>query len=120
MQIAANLARNRRRSLGRYWGALQRFFQISATRSPLPTADATGAIAERRLEADQLWQAVQQLPVAAQDTVYMRYFLGLSEAETAEALGVAPGTVKSRLHRALQRLHTLLNAEYPELQEHIE
>jgi DNA-directed RNA polymerase specialized sigma24 family protein len=33
---------------------------------------------------------------------------------------VAPGTVKSRMHRALQRLQTLLNAEYPELQEHIE
>jgi RNA polymerase sigma-70 factor (ECF subfamily) len=120
MQIAANLARNRRRSLGRYWGALQRFFQISATRSPLPTADATGAAVQHRLEAAQLWRAVQQLPSGAQDTVYLRYFLGLSEAETAEALGVAPGTVKSRMHRALQRLQTLLNADYPELQEHIE
>jgi len=117
MQIAANLSRNRRRSLGRYWGALQRFFQASTAHSPLPTADTTGAIVQHRLEADQLWQAVQQLPAAAQDTVYMRYFLGLSEAETAEALAIAPGTVKSRLHRALQRLQTLLDVEYAELRE---
>jgi RNA polymerase sigma-70 factor (ECF subfamily) len=33
-----------------------------------------------------------------------RYFLQLSEAETAAALGCAPGTVKSRLSRALARL----------------
>jgi DNA-directed RNA polymerase specialized sigma24 family protein len=33
-----------------------------------------------------------------------RYFLDLSEAETAEILGVAAGTVKSRLSRALGRL----------------
>ena len=37
-----------------------------------------------------------------------RYFLGLSEAETAIALGVRRGTVKSRLSRALGRLQTEL------------
>jgi RNA polymerase sigma-70 factor (ECF subfamily) len=120
MQITANLSRNRRRSLGRYWGAVQRFFQSNVAHAPAPAADATGAAVQHRLEADQLWRAVQQLPAAAQETVYMRYFLGLSEAETAEALGVAPGTVKSRLHRALLRLQTVLNVQYPELQEYLE
>jgi DNA-directed RNA polymerase specialized sigma24 family protein len=33
-----------------------------------------------------------------------RYFLQLTEAETAAALGCARGTVKSRLSRALARL----------------
>jgi RNA polymerase sigma-70 factor (ECF subfamily) len=33
-----------------------------------------------------------------------RYFLDLSESETAAALGIRPGTVKSRLSRALDRL----------------
>ena len=33
-----------------------------------------------------------------------RYFLDLSEAELADVLGCRPGTVKSRLHRALGRL----------------
>jgi RNA polymerase sigma-70 factor (ECF subfamily) len=37
-----------------------------------------------------------------------RYFLELSEAETASAIGCAPGTVKSRLSRALQRLRQQL------------
>jgi RNA polymerase sigma-70 factor (ECF subfamily) len=37
-----------------------------------------------------------------------RYLLDLSEAETADALGVRPGTVKSRLSRALGRLRDRL------------
>ena len=39
-----------------------------------------------------------------------RYLLELSEAETAEILGVRPGTVKSRLSRALGRLRGALPA----------
>jgi RNA polymerase sigma-70 factor (ECF subfamily) len=38
-----------------------------------------------------------------------RYFLDLSEAETASLLGVARGTVKSRLHRARERLRIRLH-----------
>jgi RNA polymerase sigma-70 factor (ECF subfamily) len=36
-----------------------------------------------------------------------RFLLGLSEQETATALDVAPGTVKSRTSRALDRLREL-------------
>lgn len=114
LQITANLSRNRRRSIGRYWGAIQRFFQANS-HSFAPATDTTGAAVQRRLEGEQLWQAVQQLPSGAQETVYLRYFLGLSEVETAEALGIAPGTVKSRLHRAIQRLQVLLDNQYREL-----
>jgi DNA-directed RNA polymerase specialized sigma24 family protein len=38
-----------------------------------------------------------------------RYFLELSEAEMASALGCRPGTVKSRLSRALQRLRSVVD-----------
>ena len=69
------------------------------------------------LEAEVLWSAVRRLSVADQQIIYLRYFLDLSEAETMEALGVAPGTVKSRLHRALLRLRMVVDREYPGLRE---
>jgi DNA-directed RNA polymerase specialized sigma24 family protein len=43
--------------------------------------------------------------------VSYRYFVGLSEAEMAQALGCARGTVKSRLSRALARLREAMPAE---------
>ncbi len=47
----------------------------------------------------------------------MRYFLELSEAEMAGALQVAPGTVKSRLHRAMARLRSVVERDFPALRE---
>lgn len=53
------------------------------------------------------WQvrlAVDQLPPNERDILKHVYFLGYTQAETAERLGVALGTVKSRSHRAHRRL----------------
>jgi RNA polymerase sigma factor (sigma-70 family) len=51
------------------------------------------------------------LPERDRVVVACRYLLEMSEAETAEALGLRAGTVKSRLSRALVRLRTdLVNA----------
>jgi RNA polymerase sigma factor (sigma-70 family) len=47
---------------------------------------------------------VEALPEEQRLTIACRYFLDLSEEETAAALGVRRGTVKSRLARALDRL----------------
>jgi len=41
----------------------------------------------------------------------------LSEAETAETLAIAPGTVKSRAHRSLKKLRLIVEHEYPELSD---
>lgn len=46
--------------------------------------------------------------------VVCRYLLGWSVAETAQALGVREGTVKSRLHRAMQSLQSALSHLDPE------
>ena len=47
---------------------------------------------------------VRQLSLDDQEVIYLRFFLELSEMETAQSLGLPVGTVKSRLHRALARL----------------
>ncbi len=52
--------------------------------------------------------AVERLPDDQRDAIACRYLLGLTEAETATALGIRAGTVKSRLSRALARLRETL------------
>jgi RNA polymerase sigma-70 factor (ECF subfamily) len=71
----------------------------------------------RRMEASHLWKAVQTLSVPDQQIVYLRYFLDLSVAETAEILKIAEGTVKSRLSRALDRLRGIIQHDFPVLAE---
>ena len=51
------------------------------------------------------------------EIIYLRYFLDLSVAEVAEVADIATGTVKSRLHRALKRLRSVVEQEYPTLWE---
>lgn len=53
---------------------------------------------------DVLWTAVVALPRRQRAMVVLRYYEGLSEAETAQALGVCAGTVKSSTSRALRSL----------------
>ncbi len=112
LRIAANLARNRRRSIGRYWFALQR-----QARPDLEIQRATEGAALNREGLEALWRAVRRLAEPDQRVIYLRFFLELSEAETAAALEVPTGTVKSRLHRALTRLRTIIERDFPELRE---
>lgn len=53
---------------------------------------------------DPLADALAALPPAQRAVVVLRFYEDRNEAEIAELLGVAPGTVKSRLHRGLSRL----------------
>lgn len=62
--------------------------------------DATSAYDER----EQLWRALQRLPRRQRAVIVLRYFDDLSEQETAAALGVAVGTVKSQASKALAAL----------------
>lgn len=57
---------------------------------------------------DAVWQAIQQLPERQRQVVVLRYYEDLSEAATAEVLGISTGTVKSSLSRGLHRLEELL------------
>ncbi len=51
-----------------------------------------------------LWELVQTLPRKARAVLVLRYYEQLSEAETADVLGISVGTVKSQTHRALAQL----------------
>ena len=51
-----------------------------------------------------LWDVVRSLPPQARAVVLLRYYEQLSEAETAETLGVSKGTVKSQSSRAMALL----------------
>ena len=52
--------------------------------------------------------ALAELPIDQRSVVVLRYLLDWSEFQTAEALDIAPGTVKSRLSRALDLLSVVL------------
>jgi RNA polymerase sigma-70 factor, ECF subfamily len=112
LRISANLARNRRRALGRYIAALQRFWRDY----PEAITSAENE-SDQRWETQTVWQAIRRLQTHDQEVIYLRFFLELSVNETAEVLGIAPGTVKSRLHRALNHLRQTMQAEFPALYE---
>jgi RNA polymerase sigma factor (sigma-70 family) len=100
LKIVANEARNRRRSAGRRAGlVLRAAHEVSGEAAPSPEAALVDA--ERR---DALLAAVSALPEPARLAIACRYFLDLSEDETAAVLGVRRGTVKSRTARGLERL----------------
>lgn len=111
LSITSNLASNWRRSAGRYFSALTRAFRDE------PVPDSIEEKSTQRMQADELWEAVQSLKTADQQVVYLRYFLDLSVAETAEVLQIAEGTVKSRLSRALKKLRKIIQDDFPFLVE---
>jgi RNA polymerase sigma factor (sigma-70 family) len=107
VRIAMNEARNRRRAAGRRAGLMLRLNPAFAQSGSVPSAESVALEGEERA---QLAAAVADLREDDQLIIAARYFLGLSEVETAIALKLRRGTVKSRLSRALGRLQAQLEA----------
>jgi RNA polymerase sigma-70 factor, ECF subfamily len=59
-------------------------------------------------DRDLLFTTLQRLPADQRAVIVLRFYVDLSEADTAALLGVRPGTVKSRTARALERLRSAL------------
>ena len=105
LRIVANEAINRRKAAGRHATV---DLSVAGDRPSADTAlspEGAALASERRalvLDALRKMREEDRLVIA------YRYFFDLPEAEMAEALGVARGTVKSRLSRSLVRLRALI------------
>lgn len=111
MKITTNLCRNWHRGVRRYWGALQNLLNTESR------PESTSEQAEHNVDNENLLKAMNRLPIADRQVIYLRYFLECSEVETGEILGIALGTVKSRSHRALERMRIVLHKEFPHLMQ---
>jgi RNA polymerase sigma-70 factor (sigma-E family) len=60
---------------------------------------------------DEMWQALQGLRPRQRAAIVLRFYEDLSEAQTAEVLGCAVGTVKSLVSRGLEQLRTDLRGD---------
>jgi RNA polymerase sigma-70 factor (ECF subfamily) len=105
LRIVANEARNRRRSAGRRTGLALR---AAEDRRPGDAAPSPESAVLDRETRESLVDALNELRPDDREVIAARYFLDLSEAETAEVLQLPRGTVKSRLSRAIGRLRTQL------------
>ncbi len=106
LAIVTNEARNRRRSAARLDRLTLRVAEVRPSGDAAPSPEAAALRLEER---DLLVEALNGLREEDRLVVGYRYLLGLSEAETAQALGVPKGTVKSRLARSLGRLRESLS-----------
>ncbi|MDP9465617.1 MAG: RNA polymerase sigma factor [Actinomycetota bacterium] len=99
LRIVANEAKNYLRGRDRRRQRDERYGSWMVAAVPDPEATALDAD-----DARGLGLALGRIGVRDRQVIAYRYFAGLSEAETALAVGVAVGTVKSRTARALVRL----------------
>lgn len=117
-RMAANLARDRARQIGR---SRRAGFGPSGSRSEAldrqPARDNPDPAArmERIEQIDQLQQALNELPVAEREVLTLRHFSQLSFRQIAEMMGTPLGTALARGHRGLERLRTrLAGADFEE------
>lgn len=81
--------------------------QVRRRLAPVPEPDASaGSDAAPLLGPDRrvVLDAVRSLPDRQREVLVLRYWLDLGEAEIAEVLGIAPGTVKTHARRGLDAL----------------
>ena len=82
-------------------------------KAPSPSPDIasaeSGALAQ--LDRDSVVAALAALPRRQREAVVLRYYADLSEAQTAHAMGISAGAVKSHTSRAMAALRHLLEEE---------
>jgi RNA polymerase sigma-70 factor, ECF subfamily len=76
-----------------------------------PRVDDVDTTVHAAALADEVRQAVEELPPAERDAIMLAYFGGRTYRETASLLGQPEGTVKSRIRSGLQNLRRALRAK---------
>lgn len=102
-RIAINKARDwrRRRAVRRLIWAVLPIEHASDIADDQPAVDT---LAADREELRQVGAAIATLPANLRETLVLRAIEGMSQAETAEALGISEKAVETRLYRARLRL----------------
>lgn len=84
------------------WRSRARRQRRFVSRLPLLTPATIDSMAYE--DRDELWQLVLTLPPRQRACVVLRFYEDLSQLEIAEILGCSVGTVKSQLHRGIERV----------------
>lgn len=105
-RIAINKCRDwaRRRTVRRFFAFARPIEAAAAVSDPAPGPDRA---AEDREALAALWDAIAALPRSLKEPLILRTIDGLSQAETAEVLGISEKAVETRLYRARNRLAEL-------------
>ena len=82
---------------------------LQAESGSLPVVTSFAEAVDRR---NVLVRVLRRLPAVQREVLVFRYLLDATVAETAAALGIAEGTVKSAASRGLDQLRMMLSAEY--------
>ena len=111
LRIVANEAINRRKARGRRPTVGLSMAMDRPSPDTALSPEGAALASERR---ERVLAALREMREEDRVVIAYRYFFGLSESEMAEALGVARGTVKSRLSRAIARLRELMPEMRPD------
>ncbi|MFF1611074.1 RNA polymerase sigma factor [Amycolatopsis sp. NPDC058278] len=102
--IATNLVSRHRRKEARYYRALSRL-------DPREVAEGHESRVVDSVVAARVGKALSRLSAGERDVLLLVALGDLGYAEVAEALGISPGTVGSRLNRARKKLNPVLSQE---------
>lgn len=102
VRVTVNACHDRRRSgWWRWWRAGGVSLDLDHTAGPWRTPEEE---AVRREQRTRVWAELQRLPVRQREVFVLRHLEGLATDAVAELLGIAPGSVKRHLFRAVHAL----------------
>ena len=81
---------------------------------PLRRRESEAVLGQLR---EQLRDAIPRLPDISREVLVLHYYRGLTHVEIGQALGIPTGTVKSRMHQAVEALRRFFPVAEPKAQE---